>query len=66
VFGHNTWRVIENIYMATGSNFDTHRPGVAFPEKTELRVSAHADAVTQMSAMFGGILIDNAYLDVLK
>jgi hypothetical protein len=62
LFGTNAWRIIENVYMATGSNFDTHRPVVAFPEKTELRASAHADAVTQMSGMFGGYLAKNSIL----
>jgi hypothetical protein len=62
LFGTNAWRIIENVYMATGSNFDTHRPVVAFPEKTELRASAHSDAVTQLSGMFGGFVIKNAIL----
>jgi hypothetical protein len=65
IFGHDTWRIIENIYMATGQNFDTHRPVVPFPEKTEMRVSVHSDAVTQMSAMFGGYLVDNKILETM-
>jgi hypothetical protein len=65
VFGHNTWRVIENIYMATGQNFDTHRPVVPFPEKTEMRTSVHSDATAQMSAMFGGYLVDNTILETM-
>jgi hypothetical protein len=65
VFGQNTWRTIENVYMTGGQNFGTHRPTVMFPPGTDMRVSAHADSVTQMSAMFGGVLIETNMLGTM-
>jgi hypothetical protein len=57
VEGTNAWRIVENIYLTGGQNFDTHRPVVLFPPKAETRVSGQSTSEVQLSAMYGGLLI---------
>ena len=65
LYGHNAWRVVENTYMTSGQNYDTHHPVVVIPAKAETRMTVYSGFATQVSGMYGGYLISNNMISAM-
>jgi hypothetical protein len=60
--GNSAWRSISNVYLYNGNQWQGDNTVTAIPEKTEARIQAISTAVTEVSAVFSGYLVENKYI----